>query len=223
MINSKIAQNILQYSKTFSCGLAGLDIDDANTEDIESNNTIVLTINNIPYPSTADAAYVIDTELPYAAWAATATYTAMGILSEVTNRIGHHYACILGHVATAADEPGYGANWETYWRKLDRWPTMAYGDVVANGTTKYYLVCALSVAGAQVLRMFNAYNPDTLAIQIPAFDPFRYCPVGMVSIANASGSDFIVGTTGLDTGSVTDTYYDFTGPVFPAAECLDRN
>lgn len=47
-----------------------------------------------------------------------------------------------------------------------------------------------------------------------------YCPVcppdhaafGAVKVANATGSDFTFGTTGLDTSGITDTYYNLSIP-----------
>jgi len=38
--------------------------------------------------------------------------------------------------------------------------------------------------------------------------PANHCPIGDVLIYNESGAAFVVGTTGLDTSGVTDTYAD---------------
>ncbi|MDE2096901.1 MAG: hypothetical protein KGL39_06600 [Patescibacteria group bacterium] len=39
------------------------------------------------------------------------------------------------------------------------------------------------------------------------------CPLGIIQVANATGVDFVPGTTNLDAGSVTTTYVDFAGVV----------
>jgi len=38
--------------------------------------------------------------------------------------------------------------------------------------------------------------------------PDGYTPFGGIKVVNATGSDFTIGTTGLDTANITDTYYD---------------
>lgn len=41
--------------------------------------------------------------------------------------------------------------------------------------------------------------------------PAGYAPFGAVKVANATGSNFTFGTTGLDTSGITDTYYNLSG------------
>jgi len=51
-------------------------------------------------------------------WAATRDYT---YADYVLNNVGgnwYAYVCIEAHTSAAGDEPGVGANWETYWHKL---------------------------------------------------------------------------------------------------------
>lgn len=43
---------------------------------------------------------------------------AMGSVVCVYTPSGLSYECILAHTATANDEPGVGANWQTYWKLL---------------------------------------------------------------------------------------------------------
>lgn len=51
---------------------------------------------------------------------------------------------------------------------------------------------------------------------VPA-PPANKAQIGVVVIDNATGSNFVGGTTALDTGSLTVTYYDTMGPVAIAA------
>ena len=41
---------------------------------------------------------------------------AMGSVVTYYTPLGLSYECILAHTSAAADEPGVGANWQTYWR-----------------------------------------------------------------------------------------------------------
>lgn len=48
---------------------------------------------------------------------------------------GSIYACIVGHVTSAATKPSAGASWTTYWREIKQ---HEIGDVIKSGT-KYYV------------------------------------------------------------------------------------
>lgn len=52
--------------------------------------------------------------IPTGAWANATSYV---VPDSVTNG-GFSYICIDGHVSSATDEPGVGANWRTYWTIL---------------------------------------------------------------------------------------------------------
>jgi len=69
----------------------------------------------------------------------------------------------------------------------------------ATGTTTWYP----GVAGATVG-----------AIALPTI-PFNVAVVGGILVQNATGSNFVPGTTALDTGSLTVTYLNNVGPFFP--------
>jgi len=45
-------------------------------------------------------------------WIISASYS----MNDVVEHYGSVYVCILGHTASRDDEPGFGLNWETYWR-----------------------------------------------------------------------------------------------------------
>jgi hypothetical protein len=46
-------------------------------------------------------------------WAVSTSYSE----SDVVFNDGNTYACIQAHTSSASDEPGTGANWETYWQE----------------------------------------------------------------------------------------------------------
>ena len=57
-----------------------------------------------------------------------------------------------------------------------------------------------------------------LAVAAVPAPPTDKAMIGFIVVANATGSNFVGGTTALDTGSLTVTYYDTTGPdVFAGA------
>jgi hypothetical protein len=204
---------------------------DANANDIQDTGTAAAMLNGkVIMNLTADAALDISNEAPYAAWAASTAYTLGGILSEVTHAdtegITQHLVCISAHTSSAAgagaalNEPYVGGDWKTYWRELRVWAVDATADSVANGTTKYFLVCALE---GGVLRVFKAYHPTTLELRIPAFDPTRYIPIGFITWPNASGGALVLGTDNLATLNAVALYTDLIGPVFPDQSLINKN
>lgn len=53
-------------------------------------------------------------------WTALAWHVGHAFVAgNFTYNDDYHYCCILAHTAGATDEPGTGANWETYWELLD--------------------------------------------------------------------------------------------------------
>jgi len=213
---AKSMQNVMAYLLTQNLVSQTFAIDGVNAENVQTTGTGLALLNGAYIASLPeDAEYDIATELPYAAWAASTAYTTGGAVSEVVNKESQHFVCIEAHTSAAADEPGFGANWRTYWKRLDKWAEAAVGDVVTDGTTKYFLCCALADG---TLRLFKAYDAD-LALEIPAYDSERYIPIGLLIVA-ASGADATIGTTALTS---IGTFVDLLGPVFPAAVKLDRN
>lgn len=212
------------YLMTFNSGSQTCAVD-ANANDIQTTGGGLFTLNGHPRAvMAADAAYDISAELPYAAWATATAYLATAgaatSKTEVTKEESDgtvHYACILAHTSSAATEPGVGASWSTYWRKMDRFAVAAVGDIVAAGDTKYYLICA-DVGG--FMKLFKAYDSDN-ALQIPCYDPTRYVAIGILVANHASGAaDFVIGTTLQSADSHSATYIDIVGPVFPDASLL---
>ena len=194
---------------------------DATAQDIQTTGGAAVLINGVNIAAlSADAAYDISAELPYAAWVTATAYTTAGILSEVVAKSGAHYVCILAHTSAAADEPEIGVNWRTYWKKLDAWAVAAVGNSIAQDKQAHYLVCALADG---TLRAFMAYTIGTegatTPIVIPPYDPERYVAVGLVSVVPTSGAH-VFGTTVLTT---VGTLTQFVGHVFPDRDLVDKN
>jgi len=56
-------------------------------------------------------------------------------------------------------------------------------------------------------------GPEQIHFPTPTADT---CPIGYIKVLNETGSDFVSGTTALDTSGITDTYVDlFSVPVSP--------
>ena len=220
-------QNLVSYLLTHNTATQSFTVD-GNANDVETDNAGLVFINGTPYVTSADSAYDISGEAAYADWTVSTSYTTMGTASEVTVD-GRHFACILAHtsssVATASgDKPLYGVNWRTYWRELDFFAVQAVGDTLTNGEVAYYLACCLYDG---TLRLFKAYqyggvvNEANAAatVCIPAYDPTRYCPVGLLKITSGGGG-YVCGTTSTAGISV---FTDLIGPVLPDPLCLDKN
>jgi len=84
------------------------------------------------------------------------------------------------------------------------------GDTQAADTTCLYLVI-ISTAGAMTVVKGDEVSTADLAaglVQLHWPTPTAgYCPVGAIRVETTT--TFIPGTTALDAGTVTDTYYDF--------------
>lgn len=68
-------------------------------------------------------------------WSSGTAYTpGDDVVVRAANGTAAWYRCKVGHTATAADKPGAGAGWETYWTRLpshSQWPRDGVHD--ANG------------------------------------------------------------------------------------------
>jgi hypothetical protein len=214
-------QNLMSYLLTQNCASQVIAADVA-TNDIQSTGTKSAIINGIPYVLAVDDAFDISAEAAYSLWATGQSYTTNSEVYHVDpDGETRHYVCILAHTSAAADEIEVGANWETYWRLLPVWATTGDLDSVADGATKYYLVCALSDG---TLRIFKAYNATTLAVEIPAYDPTRYVAVALLKYANSTGDTAadVIGAATCDWGTY-GSFYQLTGFVIPDVSLLDKN
>lgn len=130
----------------------GLDIDDANTENVETNAAITYVIKGIFYAKSA-----------------TAEIDISGLSGLPTTALADGYTQIFGLELNAAG---------TF--------SVVYGEQVATADI---------TSGDR--------DPDW-----PVASDDDHTIVGAVKVANATGTTFTFGTTGLDTAGITDTYYD---------------
>jgi hypothetical protein len=96
--------------------------------------------------------------------------------------------------------------------------TNAVDTTIDDGDARYFVVLAKSDGTLSMWTAGEAAESGDEELKIPAFDPETYVCVGIVHIDNDSGSEFTVGTTGLD--AATTSYFQVTGPVFPHADNL---
>ncbi len=89
--------------------------------------------------------------------------------------------------------------------------------LTGNITTAYQNVAVFSVDKAGTAYTNMGTQATTLAgVKWPNI-PAKRAILGFVVIANATGSDFVCGTTALSAGSVTTTYVDTLGAFDPKA------
>ena len=229
-LSSRSSQLMMSYALTHNTYNQGVTMHVTSEENIFTTATYTVFINGIPYILAADTEYDISAELPYADWATATVYTTQGILSEVIGSDGFHYTPIVAHTSSANDKPITGVNWRNYWKKLDKWPVAAAGDVIADDELKGYLVCALNDG---ILRLFKAYDPAVTSDRAaafnwvtPPFDPERYVAIAKLVVDNQTGVDFTVGTTDFDdaTGDgAATTILPIVDPIFPNSNLLDTN
>ena len=218
------AAKLAAYLMTHNGSTQAVAVDDGTASFVQTTGGGCFTLNGVPRAAMSADAANVNTEVAYAAWATGTAYLATASAptskTEVTQAESDgtvHYACILAHTSSAATEPGVGASWSSYWRKLDRFAVDAQADVIAAGDAKWYLICA-DVGG--FLKVFKAYDSDN-ALQIPCYDPTRYVAVGLMYADHSSGAaDFVIGTTLQSADNHTATYYQVVGPCFPHASLL---
>jgi len=214
-------QNLMAYLATYNANTQTLAID-ANTNDIQTTGTGLCFFEGDPHILPADAALDISacTEGTESAWATATSYT-LGT-SVVTND-SVRYLCIQTHTSAAATEPGTGENWVEYWEARKHGATNASGTSIAAGYDQWFMATAKRDGTITLWESGDAALHDNAVCKVPHYDPKIYCVVGFLHIANETASAFVVGTTGLDTGSVTDTFIQAIGPVFPHKDNWDAN
>jgi len=89
----------------------------------DANGNATPTVHFKDAYSGSQASQVLKLETGYGAVAASALAylvdgTNMGSVVTYYTPSGLSYECILAHTSAAADEPGVGANWQTYWKLL---------------------------------------------------------------------------------------------------------
>lgn len=215
-------QNLMAYLATYNANTQTLAID-ATPADIQTTGLGLCFFEGDPHALPADAALDISacTEGTLTAWATATSYT-LGT-SVIKNKDEIRYFCILSHTSSADDEPGYGMDTDTYWEARPHSATNASGTSIAAGKDQWFMATAKRDGTLTLWEAGDAATHDTAICEVPHYDPKIYCAVGFLHIANETASAFVVGTTDLDTGSVTDTFIQAIGPVFPHQDNWDQN
>lgn len=86
-------------------------------------------------------------------------------------------------------------------------------------TGKAVWVFTIDAAGVLHTRRSNLDATTLAAIVFPTI-PTGEVVYGFALVENATGSDFVGGTTALDVGSLTVTYFDTVGPFLPELATL---
>ena len=178
-------------------------------------------INGQVMKSTADAEMLIasSTAETNTAWATATAYT-VGLIR--TNE-GYRLRCISAHTSTADDEPLVGYDWDTKWEVAPHGAVNAAGTSITASYDQWFLVTAIADGTLQIWEAGDEAATGYAEMKMPQFDPKLYVALGAIHIANGSSAAFVVGTTSWATGSVTETYVQITGPVFPHADNMDKN
>lgn len=229
----KNMQQLMAYLSTYNCESQVLAID-ANAENIQTTGTKLAMFNGQPVYLAADAALDISadtTEVSLTAWASGTSYS-VGDIRE--NSEGKRFRCILAHTSRDGsdsdyidNEPGKSDNWARFWEEAPHGATNAVASVIEDDEEQWFLVTAQKDGTLNVWCAGDAADISSGAeCKVPQYDAKMYCPIGFLHIKNETGADFTLGTTDLDdsTGSsVTTTYLQVTGPVFPHPSNWDAN
>ena len=223
-------KNLMEYLSTYNMESQTFAID-ANTEDVQTTGTGMAMINGQPVTLAADAALDIsaDTEGTETAWATGTSYSVGDVRKN--GSADTRYVCILAHTSRdnsdsdyICNEPGEADNWERWWEQRDHNATNASGASITAAYEQWFLCLAkkdgtisLWTAGDEAISTTGA------ECKLPQFDSKTYVAIGLLHVKNATSSAFVLGTTGLDTSSVTDTFLQLTGPIFPSPDNWDTN
>jgi hypothetical protein len=174
---------------------------------------------------TAHTDYDPSAQVAYAVWATAGSYLAVGAAGASKTEVFKydvdlneiHYACILAHTSASSNEPGVGADWETYWRLMDEWATDATGHIIAAAGQAYYLFVVDSGGWIKAFVCEDSAGN----FQIPAYDPARYVAIAFKLQDHSSGaSPWVFGTTLHDADSSSATITQIVGSTFPDASLI---
>lgn len=216
-------QELMGYLSTFNCESQTLAVD-ANANDIQTTGTKLMMLNGQPEVCEVDAALDISadtTEVTQTAWATATAYSTVGTVRW--NRDGKRFRSIAAHTSSASDEPMYGENWMTYWEEAPHGAVNAVGTSIAAGAAQWFMVTAQADGTITMWQAGAAATTGNAKPVVPHYDFKVYCPIGFIHVLNGTSSAFVVGTTSFSASSVTTTFMDVTGPVFPDRSNWDKN
>lgn len=215
----KAAITLAEFAMTQNVETQAFAVDGVNAENVQTTGTGQAILKGHPITVAEDAELDISGDLQLTTWLTATAYTTVD-LRFTTDANGHKqwYKCILNHTSSAADKPGFGANWRTYWIESTNRAEQASGDVVASGDSMYYLALVNSAGTLTLVKASDSGVLDAnIELKIPQFDPEVFVAIGTLLIDSAG---FTLGTT--STAGVS-TFAQILGPVFPHPDYLDRN
>ena len=227
----KAMKQLMEYLSTYNMETQAFAIDGANSENVQTTGTAAAFLNGQPVAPAEDAELDISacTEGAETAWATGTSYAVGDVVKNGGGDV--RYVCILAHTSRdnsdsdyICNEPGKADNWAKHWEQRDHNAVNASGASITAAYEQWFLCLAKKDGTISLWEAGDEAASTTGAeCKIPQFDPKTYIPIGLLHVKNATDSAFVVGTTGLDTASVTDTFIQLTGPIFPHPDNWDTN
>lgn len=138
-------------------------------------------------------------------WVISTVYTA----NQAVENLGSSYVCILGHTASASDEPGVGASWETFWDLMAKKGALGAGSIhrhVFNGKLKVtlgfdgaFIMPAAGTITRVTLWRRTAGSSGSTIVDVHKNGTTIYTTQGnRPTVTQAAGNDAIDATTDFD-------------------------
>ena len=219
----KNMKSLMEYIGTYNSGSQAFAID-ANTNDIQDTGQALCFFEGEPHILDVDAALDIsaDTEGTLTAWATATSYTLGQFIKDDSN-YSKRYLCIQAHTSDSTNKPGDSEDSDLYWEQRDHEAVNAVGTSITKDYDQWFMATVKRDGTLTLWKAGVEAAHDNAICVVPQYDPKTYCVIGFLHIANETSSAFVVGTTGLDTASVTDTFLQACGPVFPHSDNWDAN
>ena len=232
----KVMAEMARYQGTFCPADISLALNSGGTENIDHTGNQVAMFDGDPVTLAADAALDISGEAneSVTAWANNTSYTFNFLAPTIRSANmpeGDNVRLRLkdGQTHTSNsinDQPGSGEKWEDKWIREPHAAATAAGATVNNGNSRTFLVLSQRDGTLSTHLAGNDSVRTTTDFKLPQFDPYTYCPVGLIHVDNTDPSnDFTMGTTDLATTNLTNmnvTISKLFAPVFPHPDNINR-
>ena len=225
----KAMKSFMEYLSTYNTATQAVAVN--GTLNMQTTGTALAILNGQPTTLAADTTLTIATctEGTLTDWATATSYAIGDVAGGLKD--GLRYVCTEAHTSRdntsdlyINNEPGSSDNWANYWEQRDHNATNAAGTTMTTLSDQWFLILAKKDG---VISVWEAGDEALTSLgvecKIPQFDPKVYVPIGLLHVANGSASDFTIGTTTWATGSVTETYIQLSGPIFPHPDNWDKN
>ena len=223
---------MLDYLNSRSCETQVVYFHTTSEENLISTGTKAVIFNGQPMKLTAetDADISACTAGTETAWATETSYSLGDVVKNGNN--DDRYFCVEAHTsrdnsdaAYISNEPGLSDNWGRFWEQRDHDAVNASGTEITTLNEQWFLITAIADGTLQIWEAGSesAYGTAEAECKVPWFDPKTYIPLAFAHVKNASGATITIGTTDFDATSVTTTWLQLTGPVFPHPDNWDKN